>query len=390
MNFDEIIERRSTHSNKWDTMEEKYGVSSDDGLAMWVADMDFRSPDCIIRAAREVTDFGVFGYYGDYSDYNNAICWWMQNRHGWQVEPDQIFTTLGLVNAIGMVLQAFTDPGDGVVFFTPVYHSFARVSKAAGREVVECPLALIDGQYQMDFDRYDRQMTGREKIVILCSPHNPGGRVWTREELKQVAVFCERHDLLLVSDEIHHDLVFEGRKHLPMPLAAPEIANRLIMLTAPSKTFNVAGNHCGQVIIPDATLQARFNALMKALSVSPTLFGVEMTRAAYSPEGAVWVDALRAYLEQNARTFDAGIAQIPGLKSMPLQSTFLSWVDFSDTGMCQQEFTDRVLKTARIAVNLGPTFGTGGENFLRFNIGCPRSVVEEAVSRLLGAFSDLQ
>ncbi|MCP5086946.1 MAG: pyridoxal phosphate-dependent aminotransferase [Rhodobacteraceae bacterium] len=390
MNFDEIIERRGTHSNKWDTMESNYGVSPDDGLAMWVADMDFRSPDCVIKAARKLTDFGVFGYYGDYSDYNNAICWWMENRHGWRVEPDQIFTTLGLVNAIGMVLQAYTEPGDGVVIFTPVYHSFARVTKAAGRQVVECPLALNNGQYQMDFDRYDAQMTGREKIVILCSPHNPGGCVWTREELRQVASFCERHDLLLISDEIHHDLVFEGYNHLPMPLAAPEIADRLIMLTAPSKTFNVAGNHCGQVIIPDATLRARFQGLMKALSVSPTIYGVEMTRAAYSPEGAAWVDALRAYLEENARTLDAGIARIPGLKSMPLQSTFLSWVDFSGTGMEPREFTDRVLKTAKIAVNLGPTFGMGGENFLRFNIGCPRSMVDEAVSRLQDAFSDLQ
>ncbi len=390
MKFDQIIDRRGTHSNKWDTMEKNYGVSPDDGLAMWVADMDFRSADCIIDAARKVTEWGNFGYYGDYSDYNNAICWWMQNRHGWQVEPGQIFTTLGLVNGIGMVLQAFTEPGDGVVMFSPVYHSFARVTKAAGREVVECPLALIEGQYQMDFDRYDAQMTGREKIVLLCSPHNPGGRVWTQGELRQVADFCERHDLLLVSDEVHHDLVFAGYKHTPMPLAAPEIADRLIMLTAPSKTFNVAGNHCGNVIIQDTKLHARFNAMMKALSLSTTTYGVEMTRAAYSTDGAEWVDALVPYLERNAQTINAGVNAIPGVKSMPLQSTFLSWVDFSSTGMGQKEFTNRVLKTAKIAPNLGPTFGTGGENFLRFNIGCPHSVVEEAVVRLQAAFADLQ
>ena len=390
MNFDEIIERRNTFSIKWNSMESVYGVSPDDGLSMWVADMDFRSADCIVGAAQKLVDHGVFGYYGDYSEYKNAICWWMKNRHGWDVKPSEIFTTYGLVNAVGMCLQAFTEKGDGVVLFTPVYHSFAKVAKAAGREVVECDLKTVDGRYEMDFDAYDAQMTGNEKLVILCSPHNPGGRVWTQKELQGVADFCKRHDLVLVSDEIHHDIVYSGYKHLPMPVATPEIADRIVMLTAPSKTFNVAGNHSGNVIISDPVLHEKFSWWMNALSVSPTIFGVEMTKAAYSPEGEEWVDAMAAYIEQNAKTFDAGINAIPGLKSMPMESTYLAWVDFSDTGMSEEEFTERTLRSAKIAVNLGPTFGSGGESFLRFNLGCPHSVVEEAVQRMQTAFSDLQ
>ena len=390
MNFDEIIDRRGTHSDKWDNMQRKYGISADDGLAMWVADMDFRSADCIIRAGQALVERGNFGYYGDYSDYKNSICWWMENRHGWSVEPDQIFTTFGMVNAIGLALQAFSQPGDGVVVFSPVYHAFARVIRSSERELVECELALRDGVYGMDFDAYGAQMTGNEKIVILCSPHNPGGRVWTRAELQRVAEFCQRHDLLLISDEIHHDLVYPGETHIPMATAAPEITDRLVMMTGASKTFNLAGNHSGNVIISDPTLRRKFDAVRKALSISTSMFGVEMTCAAYSPDGAEWVDALMPYLQRNARTFDQGLNAIPGVKSMPMQATFLAWVDFSGTGMAAREVTERVLKTAKIAPNLGPTFGTGGEGFLRFNIGCPHRVVQEAVSRLQDAFSDLQ
>lgn len=390
MNFDEIIDRRSTHSLKWDGMEERYGVSPDTGLPMWVADMDFRPPQGVSDALHKMADHGVYGYYGDDSAYRAAICWWMENRHGWQVDPKSIFTTHGLVNAVGLCLNSYTQPGDGIVLFTPVYHAFARTIRAAGRNVVECPLALTNGQYEMDFASYDAQMTGAEKMVILCSPHNPGGRVWTREELQGVADFCKRHDLLLVSDEIHHDLVFGGHKHIAMPLVDPSIQDRLIMLTAASKTFNIAGTHTGNVIITDPTLRRQFASTMMALGLSPNSFGLEMVTAAYSPEGAAWVDALVGYLDENRRLFDAAINAIPGLKSMPLQATYLAWVDFSATGMTMDEALKRVEKTAQIAVNHGPTFGLGGEGYLRFNFAMPRAQIEQAVSRLQNAFADLQ
>ena len=390
MDFDRVINRFGSHSVKWDMMEAAYGVPAQDGIAMWVADMDFQPPQCVQDAIAKMGETGVYGYYGDETDYRNAICWWMQNRHGWQVDPSWIFTTHGLVNGTAMCVDAYTKPGDGVVLFTPVYHAFARVIRAADRHVVECPLEQVDGLYRMNFDAYDTMMTGREKMVILCSPHNPGGRVWTRDELQQVADFAKRQDLILVSDEIHHDLVFSGHRHTVMDLVDPSIRDRLVLMTATTKTFNIAGSHSGNVIIPDDALRATFAGRMNALGISPNSFGLFMAEAAYSPEGAEWLDALINYLEGNRKLFDQTINEIPGLHSMPLQSTYLAWVDFSGTGMTRDEFTKRVEQDARIAANHGPTFGSGGDTYLRFNLATPRSVVETACTRLKDAFADLQ
>ncbi|WP_305969169.1 MULTISPECIES: MalY/PatB family protein [unclassified Mameliella] len=388
--FDEDIDRVGTHSTKWDMMEKAYGVSPEDGLAMWVADMDFRPPDCVRAALQRMVDHGLFGYFGPDTAYRDAIRWWLDERHGWEISPDWIFSTHGLVNGTGLCLQAYTEPGDGVVLFTPVYHAFARVIRAAGREVVECPLVMNNGRYEMDFDAYDGMMTGREKLVMLCSPHNPGGRVWTEEELRGLAEFAKRHDLVLVSDEIHHDLLMPGEKHIPMAKVDAGIEDRLVMMSATTKTFNMAGSHIGNVIIPDTALRKRFGDVMAGLGMSPNSFGMVTATAAYSPEGAAWVDELCAYLDGNRRLFDEGVNAIPGVTSMPMQATYLAWVDFAGTGMAPEEFTRRVEKEARIAVNHGNTFGTGGESFLRFNFATPRSRVALAVERLQEAFADLQ
>lgn len=389
MNFDQRIDRIGTHSVKWDMMEQIYGVPADDGIPMWVADMDFAAPDCIQNAVQKMRDHGVYGYYGDDAAYRAAICWWMDTRHGWTVDPAAIFTTHGLVNGTAMCVDTFTQPGDGVVLTTPVYHAFAKVIKANNRRVIECDLTNTDGRYEMDFDAWDAQMDGSARMFILCSPHNPGGRVWTRAELEGVADFCRRHDLILVSDEIHHDLVYPGQSHTPMALI-DGVADRLVMMTATTKTFNIAGSHSGNVIIPDPVLRQKFADRMMGLGLSPNSFGLFMAEAAYSPEGAAWVDALMDYLDGNRKLWDAGVNAIPGLTSMPLEATYLAWVDFSGTGMSREEFTARVEKQARIAVNHGTTFGSGGENFLRFNLATPRALVVEAVERLQAAFSDLQ
>lgn len=387
--FDTIIERRGTHSAKWDKMEAFCGVSPDDGLAMWVADMDFRPPQGVIDAVRNLSDHGVFGYFGDDSAYLDAICWWMENRHGWTVDPGQIFSTHGLVNGAGLCVQAYSEPGDAVVMFTPIYHAFFRVIRAAGRDVTQLAMVLNDGRYELDFDRYDAQMTGREKLLILCSPHNPGGRVWTRTELEGIRDFARRHDLIIVSDEIHHDLVLPGHRHIPMA-TIPDVADRLVMMTAATKTFNLAGMHTGNVIISDPALRQVFDARMSALGISPNAFGKHMVPAAYSPEGAAWVDALMDYIDGNRRIFDEGMNAIPGLASMELEGTYLSWVDFANTGMTAAEVQRRILKDAKIAVNLGETFGLGGDTFQRFNLATPRSRVIEAVERMQKAFADLQ
>ncbi|MFT4915661.1 MAG: cystathionine beta-lyase [Yoonia sp.] len=389
MSFDQKIDRRGTHSSKWDSMEAIYGVSPDDGIPMWVADMDFQPPACVQDAIKKMHDHGVYGYYGDETSYKESIRWWMDTRHNWPIDPSWIFTTHGLVNGIGMCIDAYTAPGDGVILFTPVYHAFARVIAAADRKVVECELVNNEGRYEMDFDTYDTQMTGNERMVILCSPHNPSGRVWSKSELAGVAAFARRHDLILVSDEIHHDLTMPG--HIHTPTAQIEgITERLVTMTATTKTFNIAGSHVGNVIIEDADLRARFGKRMSALGLSPNSFGLFMATAAYSPEGAEWVDALRDYLDGNRKIFDSGVNAIPGLASMTLESTYLAWVDFAGTGMTRDEFTARVQQKAKIAANLGPTFGTGGGTFMRFNLGAPRAQIEDAVARLQSAFSDLQ
>lgn len=389
MSFDEIIDRRGTHSVKWDAMEAIYGVPASDGISMWVADMDFRPPQCISDAVSKMHEHGVYGYYGDDAPYREAICWWMKTRHGWDVDPAGIFTTHGLVNGTAMCVDAFTSPGEGVVLFTPVYHAFAKVISAAGREVVECEMVNSNGRYELDFDAYDAQMTGKETMLVFCSPHNPSGRVWSKGELQAVAAFAKRHELILVSDEIHHDLVFDGHTHIPMANIAG-IEDRLVMMTATTKTFNIAGSHSGNVIIADPDLRARFGARMMAMGLSPNSFGLFMAEAAYSPEGAVWVNDLVRYLDGNRKVFDAGVNAIPGLKSMDMASTYLAWVDFEGTGMSRQDFTRRVEQDARIAANHGPTFGKGGESFLRFNFAIPRSRIIEAVERLQAAFDDLQ
>jgi cystathionine beta-lyase len=389
MSFDEIIDRRDTHCSKWDKMEPIYGVPRDTGIAMWVADMDFRPPAVVQTALQDMLDHGVYGYFGDDSKYLGAIQWWMENRHGWKISPDWIFTTHGLVNGTAMCVDAFTKPGEGVVLFTPVYHAFARVISAAGREVVECEMTNNQGRYELDFDAYDAQMTGNETMLVFCSPHNPGGRVWTKDELAQVAAFAKRHDLVLVSDEIHHDLVMPGHSHTAMALI-DGVQDRLVMMTATTKTFNIAGSHSGNVIIPDPKLRNIFAGRMNAMGISPNSFGLFMATAAYSPEGAAWVDDLVDYLDGNRRLFDEAVNAIPGLKSMPLEATYLAWVDFEDTGMARSEFTKRVEANAAIAANHGPTFGKGGDSFMRFNIATPRARVEEACNRLRDAFKDLQ
>lgn len=391
MDFDQIIDRRGTGSTKWDGMERFMGVPAEDGLAMWVADMDFRAPDFLQNAVRRMLDIANYGYFTGVEDYYDALCNWMDKRHGWQARPEWLFVTYGLGNGIAMALNALTEPGDEIIIFTPVYHEFTVKIGKTGRVVRELPLVVDeDGLYRMDFDHYETLLSGREKMILFCSPHNPAGRVWEPAEQAALADFAIRHDLLVVSDEIHHDLIHPGHKHVPLHVAEPRLEDRLIMMTSASKTFNIAGARTGCVAIPDAKLRDRFGAFYRALDISPNLLGIRLTTAAYSDEGAEWLDALNTYIQGNCQRFGEGIAEIPGLKMMPMQSTYLSWVDFSGTGMERAEFSDRIKKDARIAATPGHTLGTGGETYLRFNLGTQRARVDEAVERLRAAFSDLQ
>ena len=390
MNFDTVINRRGTNSSKWDKMEVLYGVSNKNGISMWVADMDFNPPSCIQKAVKSYTDHGVYGYYGDDSAYREAICWWQKNRHGWSIESDWIFSSHGLINGTALCIDAFTKQDEGVVLFTPIYHSFFKILKASNRPVTQCPLQQKNGRYRLDLGLYDSLMTGKEKLLIWCSPHNPSGRVWQHDELREIVDFAKRHDLIIISDEIHQDIVLPGYKHTPLALIDSEIEDRLIMMNAPTKTFNIAGSHNGNVIIPDPGLRAIFQNKMLALGISPNSFGVIMTQAGYCPEGAAWVDSLILYLDENRRLFEEAMNSIPGIYAMPLEATYLSWVDFTETGLPRNEIFKRVYSEAQIAANDGDTFGLGGTKHLRFNLATQRTNISEAIRRLAKSFSDLR
>ena len=387
IDFDEVIDRRGTHSQKWDEMS-RYGVPLDSGIPLWVADMDFRAAPPINATLRNMVDHGVHGYYGDDSSFRSAMAGWMKRRHDWDIAPEWALQTHGLVNALAMIIQACSAPGEGVIVFSPVYHAFARIINANDRRMVASPLVVRDNRFHMDLDSLEGSLSGDERLLFLCSPHNPGGRVWTADELRAVAALCARHDIILVSDEVHHDLVMPGHQHHITARVAPQISDRLITLVATSKTFNIAGIETGSMLISDPALRQRVARVRSAMSTSNNRFGMLMAEAAYEG-GDEWLDALMPYLDQNRQLLNESIAAIPGLSVMDLEATYLAWADFAGTGMPREEFTDR-LTGAGLAVSAGHTFGPEGELCMRFNIACRRALLAEAMERLANAFSDLQ
>ncbi|MFD1341011.1 MalY/PatB family protein [Litorisediminicola beolgyonensis] len=389
--FNQDIDRTGTGSSKWDKMEQLFGVSpAEGGLAMWTADSDYATAPCVIDALCRAAEFGVFGYGYDDAAYKQAITWWMAERHGWEIEPDWILTTQGLGHALATAIDLWSPADAPVVIFSPVYHEFAAKIRKVGRTPLEIPLRRDGDRYEIDFDAAEAALTGREKVMLWCSPQNPSGRIWTAEELRAVAAFAEAHDLILISDEIHHDLIYPGHRFVPAHVAAPEASDRLVVLTAASKTFNIAGQRTGNVIIPGARLRSEMKSRLAATDYQPGTLGVAMVTAAYSPEGAEWVDAQMQHLVGNCAAFETAVNAIPGVRALPLEATYLAWVDFSGTGMSDSEISERVRKSARIAPTPGPGFGRGGEGFLRFNLATTRARVEEAGRRLREAFSDLQ
>lgn len=387
IDFDEVIDRRGTHSQKWDGMG-RYGVPLDSGIPLWVADMDFRAAPPINAALQRMVDHGVHGYYGDDCSFRAAMAGWMKRRHDWDIDPEWALQTHGLVNALAMIIQACSAPGEGVIVFSPVYHAFARIITANNRRVVASPLGVEDNRFHMDLAALERALTGDERLLFLCSPHNPGGRVWSAEELRAVADVCARHDIILVSDEVHHDLVMPGHQHHITAKAAPEVSNRLITLVATSKTFNIAGIETGSMLISDPALRKRVAKARAAMSISNNRFGMIMAEAAYEG-GEEWLDALLTYLDGNRQLVNRAIASIPGLSVMDLEATYLAWVDFAGTGLTRDEFTTR-LTVAGLAPSEGYTFGLEGELCMRFNIACRQALLAEAMERLADAFSDLQ
>lgn len=389
--FDRIIERRGTHSTKWDNIARLSGITAPDAIPMWVADMDFAAPPGVAEALTAEVNRGVHGYYADTGSWTQALVAWLKSRHQLTIDPAWVTPVPGIVAGLGMLIQAVSDPGDEVVLFPPAYHAFRKIIIANDRRILDARLINQQGRYVMDFDALGKLITPRTKIVFLCSPHNPGGTVWSVEELRALAQFCAERHIILASDEIHCDLIFSPAKHTPTLNAAPETADWIVSCFAATKTFNLAGAHMGALVTSNPALRGKIEARIAAANLtSLNGFGMIATEAAWR-SGEAWLDALLPYLEANRDLLHARIEKAaPGARAMPLDATYLAWVDFSGTGLAANDVADRVAKRARIFASPGPQFGPGGETWLRFNFATPRPILLEALSRLDEAFAELR
>jgi cystathionine beta-lyase len=379
--FDTLPDRRNTESVKWRMIDE-------DVLPMWVADMDFRSPEPVIQALKERIDHGVFGYPQDPDGLKETVVDWLARRHDWDVTPEDLVFLPGVVTGFNLAAHAVTRPGDGVLVQTPTYGPFFEV--AHNVNLIQQETEFIhgsDGQYQVDILAFETALTGRTRIFMLCNPHNPTGRVFRKDELEAMAEVCLRNDIIICSDEIHSDLVFSGHQHIPIASLDPEIANHTITLIAPSKTFNIAGLKASVAIITNEYLRKEFEGARKGLAGWVNLLGLVAMKTAYN-EGETWLDALLRYLEANRDyLFDFAQNDLPGIKMAKPEGTYLAWLDCRDAeigGNPSRFFKEK----ARVAMNDGEWFGKGGEGFVRLNFGCPRSMLEDALLRMKKAFDN--
>jgi len=376
--FDTNVNRRESECAKWH-------VFGDEMLPMWVADMEFRSPQPVIDAILDRVNHGVFGYGLPPDGIKDVVIEWVNKRYGWDVSPEDLIFVPGVVSGFNLGAHAVTRPGDGVVLQTPTYGPFFNVAENVGLVQQESELFLNDdGHYHIDFDAFETSMSGRSRIFMLCNPQNPTGRVFNQEELERMAEICIKHDVIICSDEIHGDLVFSENKHIPIASLSPEIATQTITLIAPSKTFNIAGLKASVAIITDKNLRSKFDKARKGLLGGVSVIGYCAAMAAYK-EGGPWLDALLAYLEGNRDFLFKSIKEeFPGISMSNPEGTFLAWLDCrkADLGVKPSEFFK---EKAKVVMNDGDWFGKGGTGFIRLNFGCPRFMLIEALDKMKDA-----
>ncbi|MBP7737161.1 MAG: pyridoxal phosphate-dependent aminotransferase [Spirochaetes bacterium] len=388
--FDRIIDRTGTGSFKWDLADSIFKGSG--LLPLWVADMDFESPPEVVAALEERARHGVFGYTAPMPEYFRAVTDWFERRHGWRIAPDWIVPAPGVVPALNLLIQTFTEPGDGVIVQKPVYYPFMGAIKNNGRVIINNPLKLEDKAYRVDYDDLEQKARDpRARMLILCSPHNPVGRLWTKEELKSIGDICAAHDLLVISDEIHCDLTFKGNRHVPFGSISPGFLMKSITCTAPSKTFNLAGLQTANLVIANPELRKRYNRTIECLGLKwPNLFGAEALIAAYR-HGDEWLDQLMDYLDGNLTFLKEFIVEkLPRVKVIEPEATYLVWLDFREYGLGNENLKKLLRDQARLALDDGYIFGSPeGDGFERINIACPRAILEEAMERMRGALEGL-
>lgn len=387
-NFDEIIPRSGTNCIKYDARE--WMFKTNDVLPLWVADTDFRTPDFIVEAIKKRAEHEIYGYTFKSDSYYNAIIGWMKRRHNWEIKKEWISFSPGVVAGFTIAIETFSKPGEGVIVQPPVYFPFFDSVKGTKRKLIENPLKIENGRFTFDFDDLKSKIDKNTKLLLLCNPQNPGGMVWTRNELEELSAICLENDVMVISDEIHSDLIFTGHSHIPFTTLSDEAAKNSLICMAPSKTFNVAGLASSIVIIPDKTKHGRYE---RALNVGHlgmgNIFGSVAMEAAYN-YGDEWLGQLIDYLWKNYLFLKKFMKEhLPKVKVMKPEATYLIWLDFREYGMNDEELMKFTVEKAKVGLNNGARFGTGGDGWMRLNTGCPRSVLTEGLERLARAFQNV-
>ncbi|MBQ8621954.1 MAG: pyridoxal phosphate-dependent aminotransferase [Oscillospiraceae bacterium] len=383
--FDAVIDRKNTNSLKYDFAVERGKPA--DVLPLWVADMDFRAPAPVLEALRRAVEHGIFGYSDVKSDYYDAVSSWFSRRFGWQTQPQWLIKTPGVVFALAMAIRALTRPGDTVLIQPPVYYPFFSVIRDNDRVVVENELVYQDGHYSIDFEDFERKITEQQvKLFILCSPHNPVGRVWTLEELQKIGDICRKHNVYVVSDEIHCDFASQEHPHHVFLEANPELAEQTIVCTAPSKTFNIAGLQVSNIWISSKKIRAAFLKEIDRSGYSQlNSLGLVACQAAYE-FGAEWLDQCRAYLRENLDYLRSFLAEhIPQIRLVEPEGTYFAWLDCSGLHLTQTELDDLIVNRAKLWLDAGHIFGGNAGQFQRVVLACPRATLEQALCRLKAA-----
>lgn len=385
--FDKVIERSGTNSFKWDLCEKTFPGRC--LLPMWVADMDFAAPPQVIKAVQERAAHRIYGYTHKPDSYFTAVKKWQKKRFNWEIQSDWIVYTPGIVPALHLAVQAFSQPGDKIIIQPPVYYPFMWAIENNGRHLINNTMQIKNGRYSMDLNGLKRSIDNRTRMLILCSPHNPVGRVWSREELQKLARICVQNNIIILSDEIHGDLIFPGHQHTPTATLSSRIADLTITCTAPSKTFNLAGLGTANTIISNPRLREQFsNAVANAGLGMANMFGIAALEAAYT-QGEEWLEQLLVYLQKNyAVLCDFFKRNLPEVKVYPLEGTYLAWADFSGLGLTDADLKERFQKKGGVWLDDGPMFGPGGAGFQRINLACPRRILEEGLKRIYTALVD--
>jgi len=382
--FNAIIDRRNTRSYKWDQSEKLFGDK--DILPLWVADMDFEGPPAVKEAILRRAEHGVYGYSVRNDSYIESITSWFQRRHDWSIQPEWISDSPGIVTSLSLAVELFSEPGGEVILQSPVYYPFYDVIKMNGRKVAKNPLILRDGRYEMDYDQLEELMKGGAKLLLLCSPHNPGGRVWEREELLKLGELCVAHGVTVISDEIHCDLVLPGHKHIPFASLSEEIADITLTTLAATKTFNLPGLQTSFIVASNPSLKRKFDYRIKTLSLHMShFFAQDAVQAAYN-EGDEWLDELMQHLSGNVEYAIQYLAEhLPQVKVIRPDATYLLWMDCRELKLDIAGLKKLMFKEAKVAFSEGSVFGDEGEGYLRINLACPRSTLQEALERFTQA-----